>query len=122
MERPDNNPKSIFGMKKPALGLIPSPALIHTAIAFQLGAAKYGPYNWREKSVSAMVYLNAAERHLRAFLDREDVEEESGACHLGHVMACCAIILDAMAVNNLIDDRPIYAPVGDILKQFTKED
>lgn len=118
---PDNNPKTQYGVKKPPLALIPSPALIHLAMAMGLGASKYGPYNWRENNVSSSVYVNAAERHLRAWLDGEDDEPESGASHLGHVMACCAILLDAMAVGNLNDDRPPPAPTADLIKKFTKK-
>ena len=48
--RPDDNPKSAFGVKKPPLHLIPPAALAHEAMAMADGAAKYGPYNWRENS------------------------------------------------------------------------
>lgn len=119
---PDNNPKTVFGMKKPPLGLIPSPSLIHLAIAMELGAAKYGPYNWRHQEISSMVYLNAAERHLRSWLDGEDNDPESGASHLGHVMACCAILLDAQTIGNLVDTRPPAAPTADLIRAFTKRD
>jgi hypothetical protein len=122
VELPDNNPKTVFGMKKPPLGLIPSPALIHMSLAMALGAEKYGAYNWREKGVSSMVYLHAAERHLRSWLDGEEVDPESGASHLGHVMACCGILLDAQAIGNIIDTRPVPAPFADLVKLYTKKD
>lgn len=120
-EVPDNNPKSVFGMSKPPLGLIPSPGMVHMALAMALGAEKYGPYNWRHNAVSSMVYVNAAERHLRSWLDGEDVDPESGASHLGHVMACCAILLDAQTIGSLVDTRPPAAPTAELLKAFTKK-
>lgn len=70
------------------------------------GADKYGLTNWREHQVSASVYYNAAFRHLAAWWDGEENAVDSGVHHLGHVMACCAIILDAQYTNQLNDDRP----------------
>jgi hypothetical protein len=118
---PDNNPKSIFGVKKPPLALIPSSALVHCARAFKDGAIKYGPYNWRDKDVSAMVYLNAAERHIRQYLDGERKDIKSLVHHLGHAMACCAIILDAETCGVLIDDRPKALDLTKLLEEETDE-
>lgn len=100
------NPKDVFGLKKLPLRLIPSPALAHLAMVMALGARKYGAYNWREKEVRLTVYLEAAERHLRSVLDGELIDAESGQPHVAHAMACCAIILDAMALGKFMDDRP----------------
>jgi len=121
MSHADNNPKSVFGVKKPPLALVPSPALLHCAMAFKDGATKYGPYNWREKEVSVMVYLSAADRHLRQYLDGEDIDKVSRVHHLGHAMACCAIILDALECRTLIDDRPKKVDFTDLLERFTQE-
>jgi hypothetical protein len=117
-EYPDGNPKTLFGVKKPPLTLIPSVALIDLADAMALGASKYGAYNWREKGVSASVYLDAAERHLRAFLDGENCDPESGASHLGHVMACCAILLDAKACGLLNDNRPTPGKFAELVREY----
>ena len=103
---PDNNPKTKYAIAKPALGLIPLRALQAAAGAHALGAAKYGPWNWREHSVAASVYVNAILRHLKAWQEEEDDDPESGVSHLGHVMACCGILLDAQAQGKLVDDRP----------------
>ncbi len=92
--------------------LIPTPALIHEALAFADGAAKYDPYNWREEGVGARTYLGAAIRHIRAYLDGEQHADDSKVHHLGHARACLAIILDAEAVENLVDDRPLPAPTS----------
>lgn len=118
MNPPDSNPKSRYGIKKPPLHLIPSVALIDLSVAMALGAKKYGAYNWREKGVAASVYLAAAERHLRAYLDGEDTDAESGASHLGHVMACCAIIADAITLGKLIDDRPTKGMFAAGVREF----
>ena len=103
---PDTNPKTIHGERKSPLGLIPLRALQAAAGAHALGAAKYGPWNWREHSVAASVYVNAILRHLKAWQEEEDDDPESGVSHLGHIMACCGILLDAQAQGKLVDDRP----------------
>jgi hypothetical protein len=114
-DRPDTNPKSAFGIQKPPMHLIPAPAMIQTAMVFKLGAAKYGPYNWRHTSVAASVYVSAAQRHLASWHDGESLDPESGQPHLAHVIACAAILLDAMAGGNLIDDRPPAGCAGEMI-------
>lgn len=117
-ELPDNNPKSAYGVKKPPLHLVPPSAKVELAAAMGDGARKYGPFNWRENSVAASVYKAAAERHLDAFWDGEDIDPASGAHHLGHAMACCAILLDALATGNLVDDRPLPGGAGEMHRAY----
>lgn len=93
-------------MAKPGIHGIPPVALLHCGRGMEDGVVKYGLTNWRVNSVSAAVYYNAAFRHLASWWDGEQNASDSGVHHLGHVMACCAIILDAEAGGNLIDDRP----------------
>jgi len=71
-----------------------------------MGAEKYGAYNWRERNVSVSTYVAAAERHIRAYFERQNIDPESGHHHLGHAMACLAILIDADAFGCLVDDRP----------------
>lgn len=127
------NPKDLLGMKKPPLWLNPRAALLWMAKAFEFGAygvnalgekireKGYGPYNWREKKVSATVYIAAAERHLAEYLDGDNVADDSKVKHLGHAMACCAIILDAEENGNLIDDRPPKGPASKLIKFLTRK-
>lgn len=116
----DNNPKTIYGSRKPDLSLIPPSALIYMALGFMNGADKYGPYNWRANKVAARVYVAAAMRHLAAYLDGEDTASDSGFPHLGHAMACLAIVADATETDCLIDDRPINGVAGVVLDRWTK--
>lgn len=106
LDLPDGNPKTQYGIKKPSLGLIPKAALEAAAAAHQLGADKYGPWNWRDNGVAASVYINAMLRHIKAWHEDENDDIESGVSHLGHVIACSGILLDAQQFGNLIDDRP----------------
>lgn len=114
------NPKDAFGDKKPPLHLIPSSPLARLAMVMKLGAQKYGPYNWREKEVRLTVYISAAERHLRALLDGETLDPESNQPHAAHVMACMAIILDAMDIKKLVDDRPPPGNFSAVLSELSK--
>jgi hypothetical protein len=100
------NPKDRIGRAKVSLTSIPAVALLHEACAMMNGKAKYGPYNWREHTVGATVYVDAIWRHLMLWYEREEEAEDSHVHHLGHVAAGTAILLDAQAHNNLIDDRP----------------
>lgn len=86
----------------------------------ELGAAKYGAYNWRSKKVRRMVYLAAALRHLAADLDGEEIDSESGQPHLAHALACMAILLDARSTGNLIDDRPPKGAAAQTIRDTTK--
>src|SRR5207245_2175812 len=56
------NPKDLLGVKKVQLGLLPAAGKIYGALAMEYGAAKYKPYNWRDKKIRITVYLDAIER------------------------------------------------------------
>jgi Domain of unknown function (DUF5664) len=104
------NPKDLFGNKKVSITKLPQVAVLHGAHAMMNGADKYGPYNWRDRAVIASIYIDAAMRHLMTWFEREETAEDSGVHHLGHAIACCAILLDAQATGNLLDDRPTVNP------------
>lgn len=115
----DQNPKDIVARKKVSVSKLPLVATLHAAHAMMDGARKYGPYNWRQKKVFASVYVDAALRHIAAYFEREDRAADSGVHHLGHAMACCAILLDAEACGMLVDDRPLPgAPITEILAEL----
>jgi len=109
------NPKDLLGAKKIDLSLFPDVAVLHGAHAMFDGAGKYGPYNWRTKHVRATVYITAARRHLLAWAAGEEYAEDSGVHHLGHVLGCVAILLDAQQTGALLDDRYTNAAVVKLL-------
>ena len=119
---PDDNPKTRYGVAKPAMSVVPPDALIHLMRAMANGAAKYGAFNWRDRNVSSSVYYDAALRHLMAWFDGEEVASDSGVHHLGHVMACCAILLDAAENGGLNDNRPKPGRFGALVEKFTVSD
>lgn len=117
---PDTNPKSRYGVAKPSMNAIPPAALIELGAAMADGARKYGKFNWREHEVTTSVYEDAIWRHLLAYRDGQDFAPDSRIHHLGHVMACCAILLDAAESGKLIDDRGMPGPGADIIERRTK--
>lgn len=121
MSNPEGiNPKDIIGATKVDLSLLPGPAEIEWARAQMDGVKKYGAYNWRVKGkpVQAMTYAAAAKRHIQSFIDGEDVDPKSLCLHLGHAMACCAILIDAKACDNMVDNRPPPAPTAQMLQKY----
>lgn len=117
----ETNPKDRIGAKKPRLSLVPPAGLVYAALAMANGADKYGPYNWREKKVQAMIYLEAAQRHLLSWQDGEENATDSGVPHLGHALACILILIDALETKNLIDNRPKNGVMAQIIERFTKK-
>lgn len=120
---PDTNPKTQYGIKKPALlSCVPASALLVEGQVMMLGARKYGPFNWRDNSVAASVYVDAAIRHMLAWNSGQDNDSESGVSHLGHVRACMGILIDALETGNLVDDRPKDEATARLLDNFSKKD
>lgn len=113
-----SNPKDLLGVLKLPLRYIPAPALAFLSKVMELGATKYGPFNWRKTKVKRTVYLEAAIRHILSALDGEDLDPESGQPHEAHAMACMAIVLDADATRNLIDDRFIPGVFGELVQKM----
>jgi len=102
---PDDNPKTAYGLQKPPTRAIPPIAILRLGAVMEHGARKYGRFNWREHTVTVSIYTDAIMRHLMAYVDGEEFDPESGMDHLAHIMACCAVLLDAKAAGKLNDDR-----------------
>lgn len=109
------NPKTLMGnLKMPFLSVIPATALIREAEAMRYGAYEapridgtkgYGPFNWRDRNIEFLIYADAAIRHIVSAVDREDVDPDSGAWHLGHARGTLGILIDAIEHKTVIDDR-----------------
>ena len=119
VDKKPTNPKDAIGGKKLPLHLIPGSAKAVMALAFLEGALKYGKYNWRIAGVRSSVYLDAMERHLEKFKNGEDSDPTTSVPHLGSIMACCAILIDAAICGKLTDDRPPVAPLGQYIDSLT---
>lgn len=82
---------------KTRLDLIPSEPLRAAGDVFAFGAEKYGERNWESGIAFGRLY-GALQRHLTAFWDGNDIDDESGLHHLGHAM-CCLLMLSHEALN-----------------------
>ena len=104
-DNPDN-PKQRYGEVKPSMKFVSPIAQVWLAEAMRDGAEKYGPFNWRDKPVEALTYVDACKRHLDLWASGEDFDPVSTIHHLGHAMACLNILLDAQHIpGTLIDNR-----------------
>lgn len=115
-----SNPKTLAATTRVPMCLTPDTALVHLSLSFLEGYLKYGLFNWRAVGVSVMEYISAIKRHLGKFENGQDADPETLVHELASVMACCAIILDAKAVGKLNDDRPLPAPMFDMLREAEK--
>lgn len=79
--------KGLIGVKfdegKPRLDLIPSLALEEVAKVLMFGASKYDSWNWA-KGMDWSRNPTASLRHTYKFLRGEDVDPETGICHMAH--------------------------------------
>lgn len=107
-----NDPKQGDGEKKIPFATLPLAILAEDAVAHGEGAIKYGRHNWRDGQVLTSTYFSAALRHLFAWGEGEDIDEESGLSHLIKARACLAIMRDAQIQGTAIDDRPRPSPGG----------
>lgn len=73
------------------MALVPYAATAEIAKVLAFGAAKYDAWNWTG-GMDWSRLISAAERHLGAFKDGEDVDPESGLLHLAHA-GCCIVFL-----------------------------
>lgn len=73
---------------KPRLDLLPPKAVMALGEVMTYGAAKYGADNWQ--GVEPRRYIAALLRHLMAYMDGQEQDEESGLPHLWHVLTNAA--------------------------------
>lgn len=71
---------------KPKWSLIHWASLIPLVRVLEFGALKYGKDNWT-KGLKDEETLESLSRHLFALMDGEEIDEESGISHIGHIMA-----------------------------------
>jgi dATP/dGTP diphosphohydrolase len=106
MTTKDTNPKDHAATTRVPLWLLSPIAKAHWALGQLAGLVKYGAWNWRKSGVRASIYLSAMERHIDKYKSGEEFDALDGTHHLGNIMACAAILLDAREIGKLIDDRP----------------
>lgn len=89
---------------KPPLALLDPDFLDEVGRVLGFGARKYAADNWRN-GISHRRLISAAYRHLGAISRGEDIDQESGLPHTGH-LACCTMFLSHMIRKRPdLDDR-----------------
>lgn len=90
--------------EKLPLDLLPSQALRDVTRVLQHGASKYGRHNWR-RGMEWSRYYSAALRHLLAWNEGEDNDEESGLPHLAHAACSLLFLLEFAYYEHGVDNR-----------------
>jgi hypothetical protein len=92
---------------KPPIDLVPTGIIRGIARVLAHGAEKYGRHNWRGGLACSRLYA-AMQRHLMAWLDNADLDEDSGLQHLDHAACELAFLIDTLKTRPDLDDR--YKP------------
>lgn len=108
-EKP-TNPKDVIGSSKMPLHLWPTTASMYGTLGLLEGALKYGRSNFRAMGIRASIYYDAIRRHCDEWFEGIENDPDSGLHHISHILACAAIIADAMAMGNMNDDRAYPVP------------
>lgn len=100
------DPKRDAGMKKCPMHLLPPEFLEQTAWVLGEGVDEYGDWNWRwSDGIRYSTYIGAILRHFTAIMAGEDIDPKSGLPHIAKIAANCSIVIDAIKVDKMIDDR-----------------
>lgn len=75
-----------------------------TALAQGFGAKKYGDWNFT-KGIAYTRLINAAMRHIIAFMWGEDNDPESGLSHIDHAAANLNMLKFMISEKSDMDDR-----------------
>jgi hypothetical protein len=114
-----SNPKDIIGSSKLPMHLWPATATAMGCIGMLNGLCKYGRSNWRAVGIKPSIYVDAAMRHLLAWFEGEENDQDDGVPHLAAAIACIAIIIDARAAGKMHDDRNFPGGYHELVKSLT---
>jgi hypothetical protein len=104
---------------KPPLELVPLSACVAESLVLRHGADKYGPFNWREETIQTNAYVAATLRHTLSWMDGEDNDPESGISHLAHARATLGILIDALSLGRVDDNRPCKGAGPAMIRRHT---
>lgn len=96
-----------FDNNKNRLDLLPAYSLNEIAKVFTFGAAKYGANNYRN-GMSWSRCIASLERHLNAFKQGIDIDDESFLQHLAHIGANTMFLLEYTKTHPELDDRDLW--------------
>lgn len=94
---------------KPDMSLLPRGPLEREAQVLMHGARKYGRNNWRDGFDHTRL-IAAALRHIVAYSDGEDMDPETGLCHLDHAACMIHFLSELRLTHPELDDRGFTPP------------
>jgi len=94
--------------EKPTAALLPGKALLKVAEVLDFGARKYAANNWRGGILYSRL-LSAAERHLLALNDGEELDPETSLPHEAHAI-CELLFLLQLKLEQRADLDDSYKP------------
>lgn len=103
-------PKSDSGSMKVPMSALSPAVLSEVAVAMQEGHYKYGLFDYLKRGASSSTYYDAAERHLMRWFAGEDIDEDSGLCHITKAISALMVLRHAEIQGVMQDDRPPKAP------------
>ena len=93
-----------FNTGKRKWSLVDFDSLEDMVKVLEFGAEKYSPHNWK-KGLSTTEICESMIRHLKSYLNGENLDPESGLPHTGHIM-CNSMFLSHMHnFKKEFDDR-----------------
>lgn len=102
-----SNPKDAIGISKvPLCSVLPSQVMGEVALGMLEGALKYGRHNYRAIGVRTSVYVDAEQRHVKAFWEGQDTDPDSKLHHLAKAISTLVVLYDAILQDKCFDDRP----------------
>lgn len=91
---------------KPRLSLAMGPGFVEVGRAMTFGATKYSPHNYSlGDGLPRLELIDAAARHVVAYLQGEDADPESGLHPLAHAAASLLMTLDLIQRGKGVDGR-----------------
>jgi hypothetical protein len=90
-----------FDQEKARMGLLPPRALCLVSDVLTFGAKKYLPNNWKHVENGPERYLDAALRHITAYMTGEKKDQETGLPHMAHALCCLMFIADLEAEEEI---------------------
>ncbi len=102
-----------FDADKPRYDLLPFIAMDEVAHILAFGASKYGEENWRKVPKARSRYIAAALRHISAYQQGADIDEETGRHALAHAICSLLFIVtldktgdpDPPSIRDLLQNR-----------------
>lgn len=91
---------------KVRLSLAMGPGFVEVGKAMTYGATKYSPHNYSNgEGLPRLDLVDAAARHIAAYIDGQDIDPESGLLHLAHAGASILMVLDLIQRGKGKDGR-----------------